>query len=910
MKKLITSCALATLMVALNLPAQSTDGWRGANNMSNPTWDVPGNWSAGHVPGTDPAPGDKAAFNSRDHPPCFITNAAAPAQFVMGDGNPSIVYLMSGGSLTTSNYAGGDSWNAISYSHFSRFELRPGSSFVNSNHLWIGLNRNARGNFVMNGGNATVLGMIGLGWNGGIGVAQVNGGTLTLAQWNDVDSIKPLSQLDIRGGTVIITNGDHTASIANYVADGRITGYGGVGTVNYSFDDQTGSTVLTASTTPGAGGPYPVTDWPTNINPELMVHYWTVDGSLFAPNPNWSSSLGLVQGGDQAITDVTLRGLPGKQGTSTYFNIYDEQWEAWNTNGLVDVLLCVYGDGNLMRPNDPYQCKRFQFQLGTSPTDGATTVYGGLIPTNIVNSKWNWVMFTVTNNYQSNLVDRLMGSLRTNAPSSGTNFGGINGGTMRIYGPSAETVNGVSIRAVAFGQHGAFGTAPDVNQFEAPDESCPPVLDVNLVGIDFNAGYTNHLQVINDPGTLQGVTYVGNAGPPDDQRKAVIPTSYYLNFGILDNYLGRPCNDNVPMKVCVDYYDDPSFAGLGVQFGPQAYAVDEYGNVGYVPDTSLATLQGTGRWVRQSWTIRGVNLVGVSTAPLTGGPQFVSINGQVAVSRFYLAAIRTTGPLANQDPLAECYPDPNICTGLYSNYAELDLNSITNGIDLASSGGDQTFVVEMAGPADDQRLSVRPDTPTAYYLNFALGDTLGPISQGNLHLAIAVTYYDDPALAGIGFRPEVWTTQNAGALDMAHMPSSANMVLTGTDKWREAYWEIGTISLDGVNQHPAAARFTCNGPLHISRVRYAVIRPCGAEAGENLLSNTVSLSAVPDTDGLLKLSWPAVAPQAVVEAAPTIDGPWTPFTGGTLTFEGENSVLRFDPANADSQYFRLTLTPQ
>ena len=32
-----------------------------------------------------------------------------------------------------------------------------------------------------------------------------------------------------------------------------------------------------------------------------------------------------------------------------------------------------------------------------------------------------------------------------------------------------------------------------------------------------------------------------------------------------------------------------------------------------------------------------------------------------------------------------------------------------NGLDVGSSGGDQQMVVELAGPADDQRLSLRPD---------------------------------------------------------------------------------------------------------------------------------------------------------------------------------------------------------
>src|ERR1041385_5972426 len=140
-------------------------------------------------------------------------------------------------------------------------------------------------------------------------------------------------------------------------------------------------------------------------------------------------------------------------------------------------------------------------------------------------------------------------------------------------------------------------------------------MNVNLAAIDFNAGYTNQLQVINDPGTGQGVTFANNIGPAGDQRNAVIPTGFYLNFGILSNYLGQPCNDNVPIKVCVDYYDDPAFAGNSVYFGPQTYATDSLGDTATLPASSLALLQGTGKWIRQSWIIPSANLLGVNTAP-------------------------------------------------------------------------------------------------------------------------------------------------------------------------------------------------------------------------------------------------------------------------------------------------------
>jgi hypothetical protein len=173
-----------------------------------------------------------------------------------------------------------------------------------------------------------------------------------------------------------------------------------------------------------------------------------------------------------------------------------------------------------------------------------------------------------------------------------------------------------------------------------------------------------------------------------------------------------------------------------------------------------------------------------------------------------------------------------------------------------------------------------------------------------------VTYYDDPALIGQGFRPQVWKSQQALGTSFSYLNPPDNIVLQGTGKWRDAYWEIGSISFDGVNQGPqAAARFECDSPIHISRVRYSVIRPCGPTAGQNLLSNPVALTAAPDTNSLVRLSWPYRAPQAVLQAAPTLGGAWSPFAGTPVVEGGDQSVLRFGPTNAASQFFRLTITP-
>lgn len=77
------------------------------------------------------------------------------------------------------------------------------------------------------------------------------------------------------------------------------------------------------------------------------------------------------------------------------------------------------------------------------------------------------------------------------------------------------------------------------------------------------------------------MTYQTGVGPVGDKRRAVVPSGSFLNFGILDNYLGRACNEPHAVKVCVEFYDDPSFAGANVRFGPEAYATDKRRESGF-----------------------------------------------------------------------------------------------------------------------------------------------------------------------------------------------------------------------------------------------------------------------------------------------------------------------------------------
>ena len=643
-------------------------------------------------------------------------------------------------------------------------------------------------------------------------------------------------------------------------------------------------------------GPFPVTDWPATKDVSKKVHYVVTDEGLSAPSDNWVPELSILSGGDQTTADISIGGFNAKKVTGNYLNVADNLFETWAESEFIDVLVQAYGDDALFTAQGAP--RNFNFLTGVLPE--LAFPVGGQVPVEARNKQWNWILFRIPNGVRASDGTRLVGSIPANAQGA-SGKGGVNGGTLRMEG-----VPNLIVRVVAFGEEGAFGTPEDINKFAAP-ESCDPEPATNLVGIDIAANSASHVQVIDEGD--QKVVYEDNVGPAGDKRRAVKAEGSYLNFGITENYLGKPCNDPRLVKICVEFYDDPAFAEAGVRFGPEAYATDGVSGIGIYPADQRHALTGSGRWVRRSWAIPAVNLRGVNAGNLTAGARLASEGASVAVSRYQMAVLRIgEHPLAGQDPLADCFEDPAICTDAYGNYAELDLkNDIKNGLDLGSSGGDQNMVVEEAGPTGDRRMAVRPafddGTPgfNHQYLNFAItGEVLGPTSQPPALLAICATYYDDPDLAGQTIRPEVYMTVANGTLTFAFTAGSTAVALEGSGTWKDAYWELPDVKFNGVNQGPqAAARFTASGKVAVSRIRYAVIRPCGPNAGKNLLAECKPVTAVAllgtrTVDGKVRLSWPAAAEGFLLQSVGAIGTAWENVADAPAG-DGENRTVTVAP---------------
>jgi hypothetical protein len=627
--------------------------------------------------------------------------------------------------------------------------------------------------------------------------------------------------------------------------------------------------------------------------------------NAFAPlGGGWTSAgMSILSGGDQVTVPITIGGFNGLKVTGNYLNTADSGFTEWADDETIDILMQVYGDAAVL--NAQGMPRGYNFLIGTLPELDAPL--GGILPVEAKNQKWNWVLFRIANTIRPSDGTRRVGSIPANA-QGGFQNGGVNGGTIRLEG-----VPNLIARVVAFGEVGAFGEPDQVNQFFPPDV-CDPEPETNHAFFDVHANMNEHMTILNNGD--QTVSFQDNVGPPGDLRRAVRANGSYMNFGVTDNYLGLPCNDPRAMKICVEFYDDPAL--VGAKFGPEAYATDNTGGIGFYPADRRYTLPGSGNWGRISFTVAAVNLFGVNTTPLTAGPRLIFEGGQVFISRFDLAVLRVGNhPLAGQDPLADCFEDPFICTETYGKYVEMDLaNGILEGLTPGTSGGDQEMIQAEAGPANDRRFAIRParedGTPgfAHTYMNFAIvNQALGPSTQPNAHLAICVTYYDDPALVGQSFRPEVYQSDRNGVTTFAFTPGTLAVALQGTDRWREAYFELPDVKFYGVNQGPqAAARFVLSGKIFFTRVRYAVIRPCGPTAGENLLaeckSPTLHISRVPGGDSV-KLSWTKQIDGWTLQATDDLTTmSWGP-AGDPPVLEGDFWTVSM-PISGNARYFRLS----
>lgn len=273
-----TNAGKTTLFAIAPVAAPPTsEVWNPAANPSGTgKWNENANWTEGVAPfGVT-----KVTFNVVGAAPCTVTNAAVADYVVMGDNGPGgTLTIAKGGSLA----CGAANATAIGYNSNALMVVESDGVASFGTHLWVGLDPGSDGKLIMNGGTVAVAGMFGLGWQGGKGTAQINGGTLSLSQWDSINSIQGDSVLSVAGTGKVVINGDQQASVSDFVINGRITANGGTGSVVVDYNNiHVGKTTVYAL---GAYLPPERATWDPALAFPDVSGLWNVSG-------NWTGGVG------------------------------------------------------------------------------------------------------------------------------------------------------------------------------------------------------------------------------------------------------------------------------------------------------------------------------------------------------------------------------------------------------------------------------------------------------------------------------------------------------------------------------------------------------------------------------------------------------------------------------------------
>src|SRR5208283_5711460 len=222
---------------------------------------------------------------------------------------------------------------------------------------------------------------------------------------------------------------------------------------------------LAAAPTQAQTGPFSPSNWPPTINASAAVDYVIIDpNAVFTTPAGWNANLILPSGGDQAYSGITLSGLFGDQMTSVNLNIADPNYTIFANVPVIDILVQVYGNSSLYNADGTGKGVGFlEGQLNYLTTPSA-----GTVPLGANNGVWNWMLFTVTNLVDPATGFRYVGDT-SYPPQTGGQFGGVNGGTLRLQGIGV----GLTVRAIALGPQGAFGTSNQINVFTAAAPCSP-----------------------------------------------------------------------------------------------------------------------------------------------------------------------------------------------------------------------------------------------------------------------------------------------------------------------------------------------------------------------------------------------------------------------------------------------------
>ena len=411
----------------------STDkNWTNGNG--NRLWGTAANWDAGV-----PTSADKAAVRDSSVSGPIIasgTNAVAN-QVVIGDwSSTNDTINMTGGTLTV-----GD-WVTLGYSatNSGTFTISAGTVNIGST-LYAG--NSGTGTINMTGGTITVTGAFGIAQlTGSTGDVFLDGGTISCGSLNMTSG----GALDIEAGTLIV-NGDVTSTINGYISSGWITGYGGAGTVNVSYNTpNAGKTTVTATSATGVDRNWTngngnrawgtAANWDTGVPTsadKAAIRNSAISGPIIATGTTAVANQIVV--GDWSSTSDTLNMTGGTLTTSS-----------WVTLG--------YSAGN-----------NGTFTISGGTVNFGSTLYAGLDGAGTINMTGGTVTVASTLGIAQNTGSTgdllLNGGTISCGALNMTSGGGINitTGTLIVNGDVTSTINSY----VSGGQITAYGGAGTVN---------------------------------------------------------------------------------------------------------------------------------------------------------------------------------------------------------------------------------------------------------------------------------------------------------------------------------------------------------------------------------------------------------------------------------------------------------------
>jgi len=326
---------LVFLLVMVNGASAVTAWWKGPYSVDK-HWTNPNNWWYGGGGGGVPTSADTASLNYGDGNQCEIDSSTSAECMKLWIGHyantPSTCYLyMTGGTCTVGQeFSIGLTEEEQSQGLFSTsvFEMSGGTMTVGTKLSvsgdGAGVGHGGHATFNMTGGTVTVAGTLYISEAGGLGILNLNGGTIE-ADDLIMNPAEPNGLIDIGAGTLIL-NGDKTAKVNGYINEPNnwIIAYGGDPryAVRAEYNSGTGKTTVQTTNPENAGAPFPK-DKATRV-PYDVVLSWSP--GLYAADVNGHDVyLGINESDVTNAASTTPLGVyMGRQDANSYdTNNYD-----------------------------------------------------------------------------------------------------------------------------------------------------------------------------------------------------------------------------------------------------------------------------------------------------------------------------------------------------------------------------------------------------------------------------------------------------------------------------------------------------------------------------------------------------------------------------------------------------------